>query len=173
MARRVNAESAASIQHHHMKTKEVIAAAHRLSKPYRVRNGEKFRLKDVDPGDTGELQSGQAACERGTADRCRGARGAAGHALRTGSLVVAAHLSGDGCGGEGRDDQARDVGGESAGVPGVIVQGAHFRRSRSRLSVALSKGAPGTRTDRYFQPQLLRGDAGGAGASGVSGRAKA
>src|SRR2546430_16092051 len=57
MARRVNAESAASIQHHHMKTKEVIEAAHRLSKPYRVRNGKKFRLKDVDPGDTGELQS--------------------------------------------------------------------------------------------------------------------
>src|SRR5438093_3087422 len=40
-----------------MKTKEVIEAAHRLSKPYRVRNGKKFRLKDVDPGDTGELRS--------------------------------------------------------------------------------------------------------------------
>src|SRR5437773_9901277 len=40
-----------------MKTKEVIEAAHRLSKPYRVRNGKKFRLKDVDPGDTGELKS--------------------------------------------------------------------------------------------------------------------
>src|SRR5437868_14834198 len=40
-----------------MKTKEVIEAAHRLSKPYRVRNGKRFRLKDVDPGDTGELQS--------------------------------------------------------------------------------------------------------------------
>src|SRR6185312_10472921 len=50
-------ESAASIQHHHMKTKEVIEAAHRLSKPYRVRNGKKFRLKDVDPGDTGEHKS--------------------------------------------------------------------------------------------------------------------
>src|SRR5882672_2463367 len=40
-----------------MKTKEVIEAGHRLSKPYRVRNGKKFRLKDVDPADTGELQS--------------------------------------------------------------------------------------------------------------------
>src|SRR5205085_11017164 len=40
-----------------MKTKQVIEAAHRLSKPYRVRNGKRFRLKDVDPGDTGELQS--------------------------------------------------------------------------------------------------------------------
>src|SRR4249919_3971251 len=40
-----------------MKLKEVIEAAHRLSKPYRVTNGKKFRLKDVDPGDTGELKS--------------------------------------------------------------------------------------------------------------------
>jgi PPK2 family polyphosphate:nucleotide phosphotransferase len=40
-----------------MKTKQVIAAAHKLSKPYRVTKGKKFRLKDVDPGDTGELKS--------------------------------------------------------------------------------------------------------------------
>ncbi len=40
-----------------MKTKEVIEAARRLSRPYRVTNGKKFRLKDVDPGDTGELKS--------------------------------------------------------------------------------------------------------------------
>ncbi len=40
-----------------MKTKQIIEAAHRLSKPYRVTNGKKFRLKDVDPGDTGELKS--------------------------------------------------------------------------------------------------------------------
>jgi len=40
-----------------MKTKQVIEAARRLSKPYRVANGSKFRLKDVDPGDTGELKS--------------------------------------------------------------------------------------------------------------------
>lgn len=40
-----------------MKTKEIIEAAHRLSKPYRVKNGKDFRLKDFDPGDTGELKS--------------------------------------------------------------------------------------------------------------------
>jgi PPK2 family polyphosphate:nucleotide phosphotransferase len=40
-----------------MKLKQVIEAAHRLSKPYRVTNGNKFRLKHVDPGDTGELKS--------------------------------------------------------------------------------------------------------------------
>ncbi len=36
-----------------MNIKRVIEASHELSKPYRVRNGKKFRLKDVDPRDTG------------------------------------------------------------------------------------------------------------------------
>jgi len=40
-----------------MKLKNVIEASHRLSKPYRVTNGKKFRLKDVDPRDTGDLKS--------------------------------------------------------------------------------------------------------------------
>lgn len=40
-----------------MKTKRVIEASRRLSKPYRITNGKKFRLKDVDPDDTGELKS--------------------------------------------------------------------------------------------------------------------
>ena len=59
MARGVNTvvNATSSTQHHLMKTKQVIEAAHRISKPYRVRNGKKFRLKDVDPGDTGEHTS--------------------------------------------------------------------------------------------------------------------
>jgi PPK2 family polyphosphate:nucleotide phosphotransferase len=40
-----------------MKTKQVIEAARKFSKPYRVTNGKKFRLKDVDPGDTGGFKS--------------------------------------------------------------------------------------------------------------------
>src|ERR1051325_2770404 len=40
-----------------MKLKQVIETAHRLSKPYRVTNGKKFRLKDIDPDDTGDLKS--------------------------------------------------------------------------------------------------------------------
>lgn len=40
-----------------MKTSQIIEAAHKHSKPYRVTNGKKFRLKDVDPGDTGVLKS--------------------------------------------------------------------------------------------------------------------
>lgn len=40
-----------------MKIRKVIEAARHHSKPYRVTNGKKFRLADVDPGDTGELKS--------------------------------------------------------------------------------------------------------------------
>jgi PPK2 family polyphosphate:nucleotide phosphotransferase len=35
-----------------MKNKKLIKIAHKLASPFRVTNGEKFRLKDVDPGDT-------------------------------------------------------------------------------------------------------------------------
>jgi len=40
-----------------MKTKQIIAAAKKVSRPYRVTNGKKFRLKDVDPGDTQDFTS--------------------------------------------------------------------------------------------------------------------
>lgn len=40
-----------------MKTSRVIRVSHQLSRPYRVTDGEKFRLKDFDPADTGTLKS--------------------------------------------------------------------------------------------------------------------
>ncbi len=40
-----------------MKLQRVIKIAGQLAAPYRITNGKKFRLKDVDPGDTGELKS--------------------------------------------------------------------------------------------------------------------
>jgi len=40
-----------------MKTKQVIKAAHKFSKPYRVTSGKGFRLKNVDPGDTQDFKS--------------------------------------------------------------------------------------------------------------------
>ena len=46
-----------------MKLSEVIAAAHRLSKPYRVTNGKKFRLKDFDPEDTSGMKDKKQAKE--------------------------------------------------------------------------------------------------------------
>jgi PPK2 family polyphosphate:nucleotide phosphotransferase len=40
-----------------MKLKEIISRAERLSRPYAVTDGAKFRLKDIDPDDTGKLTS--------------------------------------------------------------------------------------------------------------------
>src|SRR5712692_2256107 len=40
-----------------MKLKKLIKNAREISEPYRVSKGEKFRLKDVDPEDTGGLSS--------------------------------------------------------------------------------------------------------------------
>jgi PPK2 family polyphosphate:nucleotide phosphotransferase len=40
-----------------MKTSRVVKVAHRLSKPYRITDGKGFKLKDVDPGDTGDLKA--------------------------------------------------------------------------------------------------------------------
>lgn len=41
-----------------MKLKKIVQNARRHSAPYRITNGDKFRLKHFDPGDTGELKSG-------------------------------------------------------------------------------------------------------------------
>jgi PPK2 family polyphosphate:nucleotide phosphotransferase len=59
-----------------MKTGKVVKLARKLSKPYRVTGGKSFRLKDFDPGDTGDLKS---------ADKPR-----AVEALRTGVETLAA-----------------------------------------------------------------------------------
>ena len=40
-----------------MKTKEIIERSQKFVAPYRVTNGKKFRLKDIDPNDTGETTS--------------------------------------------------------------------------------------------------------------------
>src|SRR3954463_6097210 len=40
-----------------MKLKEIIKKARHFSEPYAVTDGSKFRLKDIDPRDTGELSS--------------------------------------------------------------------------------------------------------------------
>ena len=40
-----------------MKIKDLIKSGRKFSKPYRITNGKKFRLKDVDPGDTRDLKS--------------------------------------------------------------------------------------------------------------------
>ena len=40
-----------------MKTSRIVRIARRFAEPYRITDAKKFRLKDVDPGDTGDLKS--------------------------------------------------------------------------------------------------------------------
>src|SRR5258708_36688043 len=40
-----------------MKKKEIIERSKKYIKPYRVTDGKKFRLKDIDPSDTGDVTS--------------------------------------------------------------------------------------------------------------------
>jgi polyphosphate kinase 2 (PPK2 family) len=40
-----------------MKLKDIIKRARKLSKPFRVTDGDRFRLNDFDPGDTLDLKS--------------------------------------------------------------------------------------------------------------------
>src|SRR5262245_47901991 len=40
-----------------MDVKDIVRKARKFSKPYRVDSGKGFKLKDYDPGDTGDLKS--------------------------------------------------------------------------------------------------------------------
>jgi PPK2 family polyphosphate:nucleotide phosphotransferase len=46
-----------SLERSPMKTRRVIKIARQLSSPYRITDGKKFRMKDIDPGDTGTLKA--------------------------------------------------------------------------------------------------------------------
>ena len=152
--------------------KNLIKRARKFAKPFRVTD-DKFRLKDIDPGDTLDLTS---------EDKPR-----AKEALAMGVDVLAelqdmlyaqdswaraADLPGDGRGGQRRRDQACHVRRQPAGLPGVFLQGADQRRPRPRLPLALHEVSARARPHRHFQSQLLRGDAGGARASGASSRSR-
>ena len=39
-----------------MNLKEIVKTARKTSRPYRITNGDKFRLNDFDPGDSGDLK---------------------------------------------------------------------------------------------------------------------
>ncbi len=75
---------------------------------------------------------------------------------------TAAGVSGDGCRRQGRHDQTCDERGEPPGLPGELLQGALRHRSGSRLPLACQSVPAGARADRHLQPQLLRGNPGGA-----------
>ena len=72
---------------------------------------------------------------------------------------------GDGCRRKRRRHPACDVGGESAGLPGIQLQASQRRGAAARFSLAHDARSAGTRADRHFQPFLLRGSSDRARAS--------
>ena len=125
-----------------MPREEILDQIEKYVDPFRIKKGKGFRLKDFDPGDTRGLKLDKGEATELLATRHQVARGGAGHALRPGSLVVAARVPGDGRGRQGRHDQARHVGRQSAGLPGLLVQAAVGGGARPRLPVALRQGLP-------------------------------
>lgn len=100
-----------------------MSQAKQFAKPFRVTNGRKFRLKDIDPADTGELTSKLEAdglLEQGVAHLSRLQE----KLLRPASLGTVADFSGHGCRGQRWNDQTRDVGSQPSGMPGLLIQSA-------------------------------------------------
>ena len=127
--------------------KNLIKRSRKLAKPFRVTD-DRFRLKDIDPGDTGGF---------GSEDKPQ-----AKEALAMGVDVLA----------EMQDMlyaqdrwavllifQAMDAAGKDGAIkhvmsginPGVFFQGADQRRSRPRLPLALHKMSARARSHRDFQ----------------------
>ena len=114
-----------------------MSRARRFATPYCITDGKHFRLRDVDPGDTNGFTSrtrANAWLERDIT-RLSELQEKLYAQDRWGLL---ADLSGDGRGREGRHDQARDVGRQPAGLPGLLVQAAVAAKN----SITISCGGP-------------------------------
>ena len=112
-----------------------------LSDKFRVDDGKHFRLKDFDPADTGHLHSKEHAADALQKGIARMAE-LQDKLYAQDQLGAAADFSGHGRGRQRRRDQARDVGSESAGLPGVFVQDAVGGGIAARFSVAHDRVLP-------------------------------
>src|ERR1035441_5824006 len=99
------------------------------SKDFRVRPGEKVKLREWPSIVQALLQVEEAVSKTDRRTRC-GVEFAAMSSLRVQPLCVAADFSGDGRGRQGRRHPARHVRGQSARLPGFQFQTAERRRDR-------------------------------------------
>ena len=128
--------------------------ASKLAKPYRVADGKKFRLKDFDPADTGKLHSKENAkhlLEKGIVAMAE-LQDKLYAANQWGLLLIFQAM--DAAGKDGAD-QARHVGRQPGGLPGVFVQDSFLRRTGSRLPMANLAAFARARPHRHLQPVLL------------------
>ncbi len=108
----------------------------KILKRLRVDDPDRFKLSSIDPADTFGLDLDKSEAKAMLADDIKRLAELAGAPLRARSMVGAGGAAGDGCGRQGRRDQARDERHQSAGLRGAFVQGAERRRTRPRLPVA-------------------------------------
>ena len=97
--------------------------------------GKKISLKDYDPDWTGSIKDKKEALElleNGVKQLAK----QQDKLYAQDTLLAADDLPGDGRGRQGRHDPARHVRRQPAGLPGVQLQGAVSRGTRSRLPVA-------------------------------------
>ena len=114
-----------------------------LAGRYRVTNGSRFRLKDIDPADPWGKRLKPIAGEM-LKQGCKRMAEPAGAPLRAGSLVGAADLPGDGRRRQGQHHQARHV----AASTRRAARCTRSRRRRPRSSITISCGAPTARLPR-------------------------
>ena len=115
--------------------------AEKFVQRYRIDKPDRFRLADFDTADTAvEARQG---CGQGTARRrCRASWRASGAALRGGQMVGPDCAAGNGHRRQGRCDQARHGGRQSAGLRRPRVQGSERRGDRSRFPLAIRGAVP-------------------------------
>ena len=141
------------------------------SKPYRVTSGKDFRLEDINPRETRWVKTKEEAAEL-LQEGVEVLRDLQEKLYAQDSWALLVILQADGCRGERRHDQARHVRGESAGVPGLQLQGAVGGGARPQFPLAAICAGPGARLHRHLQPLVLRGAAGGEGAPETSCRGR-
>ena len=95
----------------------------KLAEKYCVQSGKDFRLKDCDPADTAHLHSKKHAeklLQEGIAKTAE----MQDRLYAQDKWALLSHFPGDGCCRERWGDRTRNVRRQSAGLPGVFVQGA-------------------------------------------------
>ena len=141
--------------------KRIIKVARDFSRPYRVDDGRRFRLKDYPAGDTAQLKSEDKPRAQEALDIGRNALAELQDMLyaqdRWSVLLVFQAMDA-----AGKDGAIKHVmsGVNPQGCRGVLVQGAHVGRARPRLPVALrrtcrSAAASASSTARYYEEVLV------------------
>ena len=156
-----------------MKTKEIIRKAHKFVDSFRVTDGKKFRLKDFDPATRwASSPKPSRAPRRRSPSACRRWPDLQDKLYaqdKWGVLLIFQAMDA-----AGKDGAIKHV------MSGVNPQGCDVHSFKSPSAEDLDhdylwrcmKVLPEPRPHRHLQPQLLRGNARRARASGISGEAK-